>query len=441
MIKLPPYSIEAEKAVLGAILLDPDECVPVCHKRNVTDDQFYDTRHKSIYKAISDIAEKSGHIDLLTVTQHLHDRGLLDRAGGSSYLTQVATSVVSTAGLSHKLDILLAKYTARRILEICNTATQSAGDPDTDPQELLNSLDGQLLTLRESGTTEGLIHVSKVIPAIHEELEAAGRGELPSGLSTGIAGLDTHLNGMKPGQSIIIAARPGRGKTALGLNIAFHTATTGTKTAFFSLEMTAKELCYRLVCADSRTTLKSLLGQNTSLYSQKDVGTSLAKIATSGLYINDKSGLEVRQIFAEARLAKKKHDIGLIVIDYIGLVRCAAAWRKGGRVQEIGEISRAIKTMAKELDVPIITLAQVNREGEDKPKLSNLKESGDIEQDADVVIFLHEELVNGRPETSAIFAKARNAQVGTVPLKFEKQWTLFLDKESPSARVYDEGDF
>jgi replicative DNA helicase len=468
--RLPPHSIEAEQGVLGCMLLDPNTAIGTCVEKfkSRCDDgataspsrrdapepnphagasaAFYDHRHQSIYETLVTMYDAKEAIDLITLRQRLKDKGQLDAIGGVAYLTALVDATPTAANLPFYADIVVEKHLLRRMIQTCSSVIGRIYDEEQqgDVEQLLDEVEKEVLHISEereetvSLAIKDLVH--KAISQIEEMHKHQGK---TTGISSGFTDLDKMTTGFHGGEMIVIAARPSMGKTSLAMNIAEHVAIDlKLPVGVFSLEMSADSLVLRMLCSRARINLRRLRG---GILSQQDFGQltfGAGKMAGAPLFIDDTAGLSILQLRAKARRMHQQQGIKLFVIDYLQLLRSTAK-KAENRQQEIADISSGIKALAKELKVPIIVLAQLNRELEkrgpgEKPKLSDLRESGSIEQDADLVGLLYrpkmgkedEEDPGEQPNYDAVpvnllIAKQRNGPTGDVHLTFLKGFTRY----------------
>ncbi|HVV00919.1 MAG TPA: replicative DNA helicase [Verrucomicrobiae bacterium] len=449
--RLPPHSAEAEQGVLGCILLSPNDCLGECiTKFKGGSDVFYDLRHQAIFDLLSEMFDKREGIDLITVQQRLKDRQMLEEIGGISYLASLADMVPSAANLSYYLDIVQEKYLLRKMIRVCTEVVGKVYDYEGEVDALMDEVERDVLRISESRvqsqTTTIKELVKKAISTIEDYHQRQGT---LTGLGTGFADLDKMTTGLHGGEMIVIAARPSVGKTSLAMNIAEHVALDERlPVGVFSLEMTAESLVLRMLCSRSRVNLRNV---REGFLAERDfpkmTGTA-GKLATAPLFIDDSSGLSILQLRAKARRMHQQYGIKLFVIDYLQLLHSTSR-RAENRQQEIADISSGIKALAKELNVPVIVLSQLNREIEREkgrpPRLSDLRESGSIEQDADVVGLLYRpkqgdddeggaEVDNDALPVNLLIAKQRNGPAGEdVHLTFLKPYTRF----ESAAKIHD----
>ena len=451
--RLPPHSAEAEQGVLGCVLLSPNECMGECiEKFKSGEEVFYDLRHQTIFKALVEMYDGREAIDVITLQQRLKDKQLLEQVGGLPYLSALPDCVPSSANLSYYLDIVQEKFLLRKMIHVCTDVVGRVYDYEGEIDALMDEVERDILRISESrvqahtGTIKEL--VKKAINTIEDFHQRQG---MLTGIATGFHDLDKMTSGLHGGEMIVIAARPSVGKTSLAMNIAEHVAIEQKlPVGVFSLEMTSESLVLRMLCSRSRVNLRNV---REGFLAERDfpkLTGSAGKLANAPLFIDDSSGLSILQLRAKARRMHQQYGIKLFVIDYLQLLHSTSR-RAENRQQEISDISGGVKSLAKELDVPVIVLSQLNREMErDKnraPRLSDLRESGAIEQDADVVGLLYrpksgsdeEDGVSAPVEEEALpvnllIAKQRNGPTGDVQLTFLKSYTRF----ESAAKVSDD---
>lgn len=441
--RLPPHSIECEQGVLGCALLDPNQCIGECIEKLKDDGKaaFYDLRHQTIYETLTEMFNARAAIDLITVQQHLKDRQLLEQVGGIAYLSQLQDAVPSAANLSYYLDHVREKYLLRKLIQTCSGVVGRIYDFEGDVEQLLDEVEKEILHVNESREQNEVKDVKKLVNEAIVTIEHFfnRKGEL-SGLATGFSDLDKMTDGLHGGEMVIIAARPSMGKTSLAMNIAEYVALElGLPVGVFSLEMSASSLILRMLCSLARVNMRSIREGFMSEADFPKLMSASGRLAAAKLLIDDTAGLSILQLRARARRMHQQHGIKLFVIDYLQLLNSTSRRAQENRQQEIAEISSGIKALAKELNVPVIVLSQLNRELEKdksrKPRLSDLRESGSIEQDADLVGLLYKPDADDddgtAPEESDgvavnfLIAKQRNGPTGDVNLTFLKPYTRF----------------
>ncbi len=468
----PPHSIPAEQGVLGCILLAPSECLGICLERikdplsgasslrekgphgrveEPVTSFFYDLRHQHLFETLVTLYNKSEAIDLITLQQRLRDQKLLDSVGGVAYLSELADTVPSAANLSHYLDIVWDKYLLRKMVHTCTSLVSQAYEFEGEVPVLLDEVERRIYSINQERGTTGTAVMKKLVSETMHNIEGYwARQGTCGGLTTGFTELDQMTDGLHKGEMIIIAARPSMGKTSLAMNIVEHVA-LGQKmpVAVFSLEMTATALVERMLFSQSRLNQRQV---RKGMLADRDfdrLSSAASKLSPAPLFIDDAAGLSILQLRARARRLHQSNQLKLIVVDYLQLLHSTSRRASENRQQEIAEISSGIKALAKELEIPIIVLSQLNREMERdknrKPRLSDLRESGSIEQDADLVGLLYkpaseDEEEGERDETSdgvpvnLLIAKQRNGPTGDVPLVFLRNYTRF----ESVARVHDD---
>ena len=452
--KAPPHSLEAERAVLGALLRDPELCDEVVMALRESED-FYHDAHKRIYRHIMKMRSDNSSIDLLLLINHLQAADELDLVGGHAALAEMMDAVPTSTHVVHYARIVREKATLRRLIHTGSEIVRDAYAPETQAKDLLNKAASQMTMLCENQTTNQVTDMAALMVDVSDYMERKLKG-LVDGVKTGFTELDKLIGGLHPNELIILAARTGMGKTALALNIADNVAAGGQTVLFVSLEMAKIELATRLIC--SRTRLNSYRIRHNNLSTEEyrlflDTANELGSIP---MYIDDTPSRSIVEIAAVARRLKRQQDLQLLIVDYIGLIRPENPNEM--RQEQVAKIARQLKLLARELHIPVLCLAQVNRESEkgkgdtgwqsERPRLSHLRESGAIEQDADVVMFVHRAEMYMSKEKAAekdivgkadlIVAKQRNGAIDDVPLLFRKEWTRFSDAVEQGEQGYVE---
>lgn len=433
--RLPAHSIEAEQGVLGCIFLDPNECIADCLIQLKGANPFYDLRHQVLYDLLCGMFERRDAIDVITVQQQLKDANKLQDVGGIAYLSSLPDTVPSAANLSFYLNIVREKAVLRGMLGHCTTFADKVYEHSGPVDGLIEEFESGALAVAEGlieGKEQSIKDFVKKRLAFYEECHARGGGLL--GLSTGYPDLDRMWDGMKPGDMIVLAARPSLGKTSLAMNIVEHVAIAqNCPVGVFSLEMSADSLVGRLIGSRARVSERTLTRGAASEKDMAKVATASLQVSKAPIFIDDTAGLTVTQLRAKGRRMMQRHKIKLAVIDYLQLLRTAR--RRDNRQEETAEISTGVKAMAKELGIPVIAICQLNREMEKdkerKPRISDLRESGQIEQDADVIGMLYntdvEAAKRGDPilPVNLLTAKQRNGPTGDTSLMFFKEFCRF----------------
>ncbi len=442
--RLPPHSMEAEQGVLGCVLLSPNECLGECIEKLKDDgkEAFYDLRHQTLYETLTEMYNARDPIDLITVQQRLKDRQMLESVGGLAYLAQLQDAVPSVAHLQYYIEILREKFLLRRMIHTCSSVVGKIYDFEGEVDALLDEVEKEVLRVNESRVQSNVQGVQDLVHHAITTIEGffERKGQL-SGLATGFHDFDKMTDGLHGGEMIVIAARPSMGKTSLAMNIAEHVALElKLPVGVFSLEMSAESLVLRMMCSLARVNLRNIRDGFMSEADFPKLNNAAGKLSRAKLFIDATAGLSILQMRARARRMAQQHGIKLFVVDYLQLLHSTTRRSQENRQQEIAEISSGIKALAKELNVPVIVLAQLNRELEKdksrKPRLSDLRESGSIEQDADLVGLLYKPNAGDEEEGPApeetdglavnlLIAKQRNGPTGDVPLTFLKSYTRF----------------
>ena len=442
--RLPPHSPEAEQGVLGCVLLSPNECMGECIEKLKDDGQqvFYDLRHQTIYEALATMYDAREAVDIITLQQKLKDQQLLEQIGGIAYLSQLQDAVPSAANLSYYLEIIQEKFLLRRMIATCTEVVGRVYDYEGDVETLLDEVEKEILRINESRAQSSTASVKELVgKAILTVENYFGRQGTLNGLATGFPDLDRMTDGLHGQEMIVIAARPSMGKTSLAMNIVEHIVVEQNLAAgVFSLEMSAESLVLRMLCSIARVNLRSIREGFMSEADFPKLTSAAGRLAKAKLLIDDTAGLSILDLRARARRMHQQHGVKLFVIDYLQLLHSTSRRSQDNRQQEIADISSGIKALAKELKVPVLVLSQLNRELEKdksrKPRLSDLRESGAIEQDADVVGLLYKpsagddedgvptEEADGLP-VNLLIAKQRNGPTGDINLTFLKSYTRF----------------
>lgn len=431
MSAIPPFANDLEQAVLGAIILESNAFTEI--ESLLTYKSFYKHEHQLIFKACEDLAVKSKPIDMLTVTEQLMNSGNLENIGGPYYLTELMQRIGSSNNIKHHALIIREKEILREVIKLTQDAKAKAFEPTTDAFDLINELETTIASLNNLEAIQEATSAKDGLIQLIKEYESPENG---AGIFSGLTDFDNLFNGFYGGNLIILAARPSMGKTAFALEIAKHTAANQTPIAFFSLEMGKVELMQRLTANIESIPLSGIKKKN--LNHELFAKMVKSNVADMPIYIDDTFSLTVGQIKSKATRLKKEYNIGAVFIDYLQLIKPPDRY-KGNKTQEIGYISRALKGIAKELNVPVICLSQLNRGVESrsikKPLLSDLRESGDIEQDADVVMFLYrheyyypdETDLSDKGKTEIIVAKNRSGELSIIECYFNGNYQKFSE--------------
>lgn len=440
-----PHNLEAEQRVLSCFMMDADATVGAYAR--VTEADFYSPAHKTIFNAIRGTFEKNIPVDFVTVVQHLTQTGKLDTIGGLSYLTAVAEAAASSANFRHYLGILRQNRILRKLITASNQIIEASHTAE-DAQAALATAEKAIFDISREDERRELTQLGAELPGVLEKLDTIQRDPMAvRGLQTGFFGLDRMTNGLQKSDLIIIAARPSVGKTSLGLNILLNTAIKKkAKVAIFSLEMSKQSLAMRALCSVACVSLTRALKGELDTAEWRRVWEANKRLGAADVFVDDNSVITPAEISRKCMRLKREHGLDLVMIDYLGLM--GGGSKRESRQVEVADNSRMIKIMAKELDVPVILLSQLNRgiearKGDDaKPVLSDLRESGAIEQDADIVMFIHKAATTQGDSTTSvaeaaqpseielIIAKHRNGPLGTVKLKWVPEFTSFMNNQT-----------
>ena len=428
-----PHNKEAEQSILGSMLIDK-ECIILAFE-NIRSTDFYIESNRMIFEAMQSLFDRSEPVDIVTVSSELRAVNQLELVGGIEYLSYLATTLPTTANLRQYIDLVLDKSMLRRLIHVSSDILDQSYSPAGNAQTVADEAGRLIFNVLENQESRGLLHIKDVLLQTHDNLAELyqNKGKL-TGVPTGLVDLDKELHGLQKSDLILIAARPAMGKTSFALNIAASAAIRGkAPVAIFSLEMSAPQIVSRLISGEMLIDSEHLRTGELDEDDWEKIAASLNTLGDAPIYINDSTNVTVSDIRAKCRRLKLEKGLGLIVIDYLQLMQ---GTRAESRQQEVSDISRSLKILAKELDVPIITLSQLSRSpdqrAEHRPMLSDLRESGAIEQDADIVLFLYRDEVYN-PDTEqkniaeCIIAKHRNGSTGTVKMVWAGKYTRFMD--------------
>lgn len=437
--RVPPQNLEAEQSVLGSMLIERDAI-----SRSIeflTPDHFYKENHQVIFDAVCTLYERGEPVDLVTLTEELRRRGRLETVGGGSALTSLIDAVPTTANVEYYARIVEEKAIRRRLMKAGHDIVGLGFDNEEKVEMLLDKAEQEIFRIGQRRFTQNFISLKEILKNTLENLdELYGRESEITGVATGFRDFDTKTAGLQPSELIIVAARPGMGKTSFCLNIAQHAAIENkVPVAFFSLEMAKEQLVQRVLCAEASVDAHRLRTGKLLDGDWKKIADAMNVLSKAEIYIDDSSSVSVLEMRAKARRLKAERGLGLIMVDYLQLIRGSS--RSENRVQEISEIARGLKALAKDLRVPVLAVSQLSREVEKRndkrPQLSDLRESGAIEQEADLVAFIYRDsYYNEKSEkqntAEVIIAKQRNGPVGTIELVFIKEYTKFGSKSKYS---------
>lgn len=434
-LRIPPQSVDSEKAVLGSIMLRPGAIHEIVEI--ISAESFYAAKHAQIFKVMFELSAKGEPIDLVSVSQKLSEKKLIEGVGGVAYLTDLVNSVPASTNIRHYANIVDSKYVLRSIIDAGVDISELGFKEDTDDvYDVLNQAEKRMMNISNGNRGKVFASLKDALPEAWERLERLheSKGEL-RGIPTGFHDLDQYLAGFQKSDLIILAARPSMGKTTLALDIARQAASKhNIPTAIFSLEMSSQQLVDRMLAAESRVNAWNLRTGNLS--AEKDfaqIRDSLDRLAKAPLFIDDQAGNSIAKMRSVCRRIRTEHGLGLIIVDYLQLMSTAKNY--DSMVNQVTEISRSLKGLAKEFDVPVLALSQLSRAVEargGRPRLSDLRDSGSIEQDADVVMFIHRE-DKGKDESEKtniaeiLIEKHRNGPVGKIELYFDEKTTTFMN--------------
>ncbi len=442
-LRIPPYSEEAERGVLGSILLDPASAIDKCLAKRLGSDSFYDRRHQALFEQMVDMSQANKAMDAITIAEWLKTHNALEKVGGYDYLVQLQDSTLVPAHVEFYCDIVQEKNLYRRLIDHSNTITDSAYKGEEDASLLVSQAESSLFDLGNHGgdkIPDWKDSIKHVFTEINKD-----PNDIDHGVTTGYDGLNTRLRGLAKTDMIVLAARPAMGKTSLAMNIAENAALgklakggAGVPVGIFSLEMSREQLVRRMLFSNARVSMQAVQ-KNLTTENHMRLTEAVDRLSKAQVYIDDTPGLEAVELRSRARRMKSRYGIELIIVDYLQLMNYSK-FAKDGRQRETMAISGAIKAMAKELEVPVVVLSQLSRategRGDNIPKLSDLRDSGAIEQDADVVLLLyrpsyykHGDERNDDNLAVVDVAKFRHGETGEVRMSFIKEYTRFEDRD------------
>ncbi|RLQ89677.1 replicative DNA helicase [Planomicrobium sp. Y74] len=434
MDRVPPHNQEAEQSVLGAIFLEPQSLISVAEI--VMPEDFYRIAHQKIFQTMINLSDRGKAIDVVTVTEELSAKKELEDVGGLSYLTEIANAVPTAANVGHYAHIVEEKALLRRLIRVATSIVEDGFTREDEVEALLAEAEKKMMEVSSRKNAGDFIHIKDVLVKTYDNIELlhTRKGDV-TGIPTGFRDLDKVTAGFQRNDLIIVAARPSVGKTAFALNVAQNVATkTDENVAIFSLEMGAEQLVMRMLCAEGNIDAQVLRTGALQNEDWRKLTMAMGSLSNAGIFIDDTPGIRVNDIRAKCRRLKQEYGLGMIMIDYLQLIQGPG---KSGenRQQEVSDISRSLKGLARELEVPVIALSQLSRgveQRQDKrPMMSDLRESGSIEQDADIVSFLYREdyydkETEDQNMIEIIIAKQRNGPTGTVKLAFVKEYNKFV---------------
>jgi replicative DNA helicase len=432
-LRIPPQSLDSERALLGALLLKPDAMHDVADTIRPT--SFYAEKHRIIYECMRELVERGEPIDILTLCERLSVRNQLERVGGRALITELAGSAPSPGNFHHYAELVARKHLMRSLIDTAYEITETAYDESRDVAEVLDSAEKSIYAIGNASASHKFTPISEKLEAAWERIGSESKGEGIRGTPSGYPELDNLLSGFHPSDLIILAARPSVGKTSFALDIARNAAVRhNVPVGIFSLEMSAEQIIDRMISAESY--VNSWKIRTNSVHDQADfdrIRDAIESLSKAPIYIDDMPGNNILAMRAVARRLKRERGIGLIIVDYLQLM-APTNTKSDNMVQQVTEISRSLKSLARELEVPVIALSQLSRAVEQrggKPRLSDLRDSGSIEQDADVVMFIHREDKNN-PDSDRhaiaeiLIEKHRNGPTGMIELHFDDKRTSFM---------------
>ena len=440
LLKIPPHSLEAEQAVLASVLLNNDLMNDVVEILRA--DDFYQGAHRTLFSTMVDLYERGRAIDQLTLAESLNARGVANEVGGLSYLSELIHNVPTTANVVDYARLVKEKSILRSMIAVAQQITNSAFQGVGEVDDFLDKTEQAIFAIAEEKIKPSYYSMAEMGKEAMREIEKLyEKKEMITGVPSGFRDLDRLTAGFQKADMVVIAARPGMGKTAFSLNVALHAALRhGLPVAIFSLEMSRQQLALRMICSDARVDFQRL---RTGYLAQDEINrivASVGKLSEAPIYCDDSGALTALELRAKARRLKKDKGIGMVVIDYLQLMRgISTRGSTDNRVQEISEISRSLKALAKEINVPVLAISQLNRGVESRtdkrPQMADLRESGAIEQDSDLILFIYREEMYAKANTpeekkgkaEIIIGKQRNGPMGVVDLAFLSRYTRFED--------------
>ncbi len=449
-----PHNLQAEQAVLGAMLKEPETCIGLVIEEFESDEVFYSQIHREIFNTIRSLHDAAPNsCDAISVAHELKKRDKLEEVGGEIFLYELTETLPTTANLENWCRIIKDLSTLRKMINACANSITQCYDPEMNVADLVDQIEQDIFNIRHSTSKSEIIDIKDGIIESFEYIQKVLRKEIDPAIPTGYPDLDRLVTGFRAGEMFVLAARPSIGKTSFALNLLHKVALTQkVPVAFFSLEMTGEQLIRRMLCTEAKVSESSFYDNSFRPTDMQKITQAVKALSEMKFYIDPTPSITISELRSKARRLKQQHDIQLVAIDYLQIMRGSQTSRQDNRQQEVAEISGGIKALAKELNVPVLILAQLNREVEKgsgaatQPRLSHLRESGSIEQDADIVAFLHrdrdeskegnsEEIKKHGVETKLIIEKNRNGQTGIIDLRFRPSIMLFESKSR-----YDEDD-
>lgn len=429
--RIPPQALDVERTVLGSMLIDSQAALNVIDK--LDEECFYSTANARIFLCMKEMFERNVPVDIITITDLLRKKGWLESVGEETYLGELAESIATSANMEYYANILREKATLRKMITVAGEITTDCFNVEIAPQEIVDKAEAKIFGISESQIKNKFESMAELLPKTFEDIEGYTKGNF-KGVQTGFKELDEMTTGLQPGDLVIVAARPSMGKTAFVLSLALNTTMKyKNPTAIFSLEMSKESLVQRMLCSEARVNMHQLRSGTLPKRDLPKLSLAAGPLAEAPVYIDDTPAITVLELRAKARRLKAQNGLKLIIIDYLQLM--GSSGKVENRQQEISIISRSLKGVAKELDVPVIALSQLSRAVEQRndhrPQLADLRESGAIEQDADLVMFIYRDEVYNKDDESVkgkaeiIIGKQRNGPIGTANLAFVRDFARF----------------
>lgn len=429
--RIPPQALDVERTVLGSMLIDTQAAINAIDQ--IDEECFYSTANSRIFICMKEMFEKNIPIDIITLADVLRKKGWLESIGEETYLGELAECIATSANMEYYANILREKATLRKLISVAGEVTTDCFNTEIDPQEIVDKAESKIFAISESRIKNKFESMAELLPRTFEDIEGYTKGEF-KGVHTGFKELDEMTTGLQPGDLVIVAARPSMGKTAFILSLTLNTAVKyKNATAIFSLEMSKESLVQRMICSEARVNMHQLRSGTLPKRDLPKLSLAAGPLAEAPIFIDDTPAITVLELRAKARRLKAQNNLKLIIIDYLQLM--GSSGKVESRQQEISIISRSLKGVAKELDVPVIALSQLSRAVEQRndhrPQLADLRESGAIEQDADLVMFIYRDEVYNKDDESnkgkaeVIVGKQRNGPIGTANLAFVKDFARF----------------
>lgn len=444
--RIPPHSLEAEESVLGAILLDPNALPKTMEI--LSEEHFYQSANQKIYRGILNLFNKNITADLVTVTDWLKQNKMLDEIGGSEYLSNLVGNVLTTANVEHHARVVLDKAIKRDVIQVGMEMLKNSFEDNQTAAELVDYAQNSVFQIKEKGLRKEPVSIRGYITKIIETAESMRGARMITGIETGYYELDEITSGFQKGDFIVVAGRPSMGKTAFVLNIASYAAIkNNVPTGIFSLEMSGEALVQRLLCSEAKVSLRNLRRGMLGNEDWVNLATAAGNLDKAPIFIDDSAQLSIYELKAKSRRLKADNNVEMLIIDYLQLLEGSKSAKAVSRQQEISEISRSVKALAKELDCPLVVVSQLSRMPEHRehkrPVLADLRESGAIEQDADVVVFIYrDEVYDPQTEKKGIaeinVAKQRNGPTGIIELGFFNEYTQFANLTLREEEIVEE---